>query len=164
MLEKMVEKYRIIDAVGNDVGKIKDVYLNIKTWNVSAIEYSPGALKKDRVFKIDQINRMDYEKSQIILNEGFEDMEKVDKAKSDLYPFQQLKKLNVVDKDGEKVGKVYNLDIPIEKLKDFKVWKVLIKVGMKERRLRLPTSEISSVMTDINLAKSLEEYQEKVEN
>ena len=57
----------------------------------------------------------------------------------------------------------YNIEIPVEKLEEYKVWKLLIKVGIKERRLRISPSEIKEIMEDINLSKSEEEYKAELE-
>ncbi len=163
MLEKMLEKYRVVDSVGNKVGKLKDVYLNLDTWKGTAFEYSPGALKKDKIFAVSQIDRMDHDKGTIILKDKFEDMDPPEKSKREMYPFKEIRKLQVVDSMGEKVGKVYNVDIPVEKLKDFKVWKLLIRVGIKDRRLRISPQEISEIMGVIKLEKTLEQYTEELE-
>ena len=163
MLEKMLEKYRVVDSVGNKVGKLKDIYLNLDTWKGTAFEYSPGALKKDKVFTVSQIDRMDHDKGTIILKDKFEDMDPPEKTKREMYPFKEIQKLQVVDSMGEKVGKVYNIDIPVEKLKDFKVWKLLIRVGIKDRRLRISPQEISEIMGVIKLKKTLEQYKEELE-
>ena len=163
MLEKMMEKYRVVDSVGNKVGKLKDIYLNLDTWKGTAFEYSPGALKKDKVFMASQIDKMDHDKGTIILKDKFEDMEPPEKSKREMYPFKEIQKLQVVDSMGEKVGKVYNIDIPVEKLKDFKVWKLLIRVGIKDRRLRISPQEISEIMGVIKLKNTLDQYKEELE-
>ena len=163
MLEKMLEKYKVVDSVGNKVGKLKDVYVDLDSWKGTAFEYSPGALKKDKVFMVSQISRMDHEEGNMILRDKFEDMDPPEKTKREMYPFKEIQKLQVVDSMGEKVGKVYNIDIPVEKLKDFKVWKLLIRVGIKDRRLRISPQEISEIMGVIKLKNTLDQYKEELE-
>jgi len=81
----------------------------------------------------------------------------------ELYPFNELKKHHVVDSEGEKIGKIYNLEIPIEKLRQYKVWKLLVKTGFKERRIRISPKEIKEIMDDIRLVKTIENYQDSNE-
>lgn len=158
MLAKLIEEYKVVNSVGNNVGKIKDIYIDLDTWMINSFEISPGALKKDFLLEISNIVKFDETDQIVIVKDDFESKEVPEHPKKNSYPYEELKKHNVVDSEGEKIGKVYNLEIPFEKLKTFKVWKVLIKTGFKDRRLRLNTSEITKVMDDINLSKTKDEY------
>ncbi|MFW3145664.1 MAG: PRC-barrel domain-containing protein [Thermoplasmatota archaeon] len=158
MLAKLIEEYKVVNSVGNNVGRIKDLYINLNTWMITSFEISPGPLKKDFLIKIDDVVKFDETDKMVIIKDEFEKKEIPKHPMKENYPFEELKKHNVVDSDDEKVGKIYNLEIPFEKLKTFKVWKVLIRTGIKERRLRLNTSEIVEVMDEIKLAKPEKEY------
>lgn len=158
MLAKLIEEYKVVNSVGNNVGKINDLYINLNTWMITSFEISPGALKKGFLIKVDDVVKFDETDKMVIIKDDFEKQDVPKHPMKENYPFEELKKHNVVDSEDEKVGKVYNLEIPFEKLKTFKVWKVLIKTGIKERRLRLNTSEIVEVMDDIKLAKPEKEY------
>ena len=43
------------------------------------------------------------------------------------------------------------------------MWKLLIRVGIKDRRLRISPQEISEIMGVIKLKKTLEQYKEELE-
>lgn len=158
MLAKLIEEYKVVNSVGNSVGKIKDIYIDLDTWMINSFEISPGALKKNILIDIEDIVKFDETDKIVIVKDEFESKEIPEHPKKSSYPFEELKKHDIVDSENEKIGKIYNLEIPFEKLKTFKVWKVLIKTGFKDRRLRLNTSEISEIMDDIKLAKTKEEY------
>lgn len=163
MLAEIMEKYKVVNSVGNNIGKIKDIYIDLNTWKITGFEISPGTLKKDFMIYIDEIIKFDDKDKIVIIKDEFDKVELPENPKKDMYPFDGLKKKNVVDSEGEKVGKIYNLEIPFEKLKVFKVWKILIKTGIRERRLRLPVSEVMSVVEDINLKGSESDYMEQAE-
>ncbi len=159
MLAKLIEEYKIVNSVGNHVGKVKDIFIDLDTWMIVEFEVSPGALKKDIMVKTDDVVKFDEVDKIIIVKDDYEAGEKPKHPMKGRYPFEELMKHNVLDAEGNKVGKIVNLEIPYEKLKAFKVWKVLIRTGIKDRRLRLDTSEIVEVMENIKLAKTEEEYQ-----
>ncbi|MEA3559222.1 MAG: PRC-barrel domain-containing protein [Candidatus Thermoplasmatota archaeon] len=158
MLAKIIEDYKVVNSVGNNVGKIKDIYIDLDTWLINSLEISPGTMKKDILIDVDDIVKFDETDKIIIVKDEFESKEIPTHPMKGNYPFEELRKHHVVDSEGEKIGKVYNLEIPFEKLKTFKVWKVLIKTGFKDRRLRINTSEITEVMDDIKLARKNEYY------
>lgn len=158
MLAKIIEEYKVVNSVGNHVGKIKDIYIDLNTWMIVGFEVSPGTLKKAIVIRTEDVVKFDDEDKIVIIKDDFESKEAPKHPMRERYPFEELRKHSVVDANGDKVGKIYNLEIPFEKLKAFKVWKVLIKTGITERRLRLNTSEITEVMDEIRLAKPEDEY------
>lgn len=158
MLENLIEKYKIESSQGETIGRIKDFIIDTESWRILQFEISPSILKKDLLVNTRDIREIDHEVKLIILKEGSETHEKPTKLDRGLISFHDLKKLHVTDRDGEKVGKIYHLEVPIEKLKTYKVWKVLIKVGIKERRLRLSTSEVREVEDEVALRGSLEQY------
>ncbi|MEA3559528.1 MAG: PRC-barrel domain-containing protein [Candidatus Thermoplasmatota archaeon] len=158
MLEKIIEKFKVVNSVGENLGKVKEVFLDVGEWEVVAFEISPGMLKKDYLLKISEIEKFDLEGLQMILKDEHEQGEVPKTPVKEMYPVDELKKLHVLDKDGEKMGKIYDIEIPYEKLKTFNVWRVLIKMGIKERRLRISPDEISEVMQEIKLKKAESEY------
>jgi sporulation protein YlmC with PRC-barrel domain len=159
MLAKLIEEYKVVNSVGNNVGKIKDIYIDLNTWMIVGFEITPGPLKKDQMLKVEDVVKFDETDKIVIVNDDFSSEEVPEHPTKEMYPFDELKKHQVLDSEGEKVGKIYNLEIPFEKLKTFKVWKVLVRTGISERRLRLNTSEIVEIMDDVRLAKKEEDYQ-----
>lgn len=159
MLADLMEKYKVVNSVGEEIGKIKDIYIDINTWKIVAFEISPGALKKNQTIRSRDVSRFDETSKHVLLKDGYETSEVPKQVLKEMYPFNELKKHHVVDKDGQKVGKIYNLEIPIEKLRQYRVWKLLVKTGLKERRIRISTKEIKEIMDDVRLVKTLEHYQ-----
>lgn len=158
MLTKILEEYKVVNSVGEELGKVKEAYIDLEKWTVAAFEISHGVLKKHYLLKTSEILKLDMENQQMLVKDDHETVEIPKTPTKVLYPMDELKKLHVLDKDGGKVGKLYNLEVPYEKLKNFNVWKVLIKTGFKDRRLRLSPAEISEVMTEIRLKKAENEY------
>lgn len=160
MMEELVEKYEITNSVGEHIGKIKEIYLDLDKWEIVAFKASPGALKKSFLVNISDIVKVDTTEMKLIAKDEITEVEVPEIPTKNLYPYNDLQKVHVVDSEGEKVGKITSLEIPYDKLKKFKVWKILIKTGFKDRRLRLAPTEIGKVMEEIHLVKTLESYQE----
>lgn len=163
MLEEMFEKYEIVNDVGEHIGKIKEVYIDLNTWEIKALKISPGVVKSSFMMDIGSIRTVDLERHKMIVEDSFERKDLPETASKSMYPYNDLQKHHVMDSEGEKVGKIYSLEIPYEKLKSFKIWKLLIRTGIKERRLRISPTEVGSVMKDINLRKKKDFYLDKEE-
>ncbi|MBN1539764.1 MAG: PRC-barrel domain-containing protein [Candidatus Thermoplasmatota archaeon] len=159
MLAKRIEDYKVVNSVGNNVGKIKDLFIDLNRWTIVGFRISPGALKKDFMVTVEDVLKFDEGDKIVIIKDDFRSGEVGERPMKERYPFEELGKHAVLDSEGEKVGRIYDLEIPFEKLKTFRVWKVLIKTGMTERRLRLNPSEIVEIMDQIRLAKAESEYQ-----
>ncbi len=158
MLAEVMEKYKVVNSVGNTIGRVRDIHIDLNTWRIEAFEISPGTLKKDFLIDTDEIIKLDETDMIVIVPDDFKKEDVPDTPKRDLFPFSEMKKKHVLDRDEEKVGRIYNLEIPFEKLKVFKVWKILIKTGFSDRRLRISTSEVDEIMDDITLKGTLEQY------
>jgi len=163
MLMKILEEYKVTNTVGEHVGKIKEAYLDLDKWEVVAFEVSPGALKKHILIDLSDMEKLDAEDKTLVLKDTYGTKDVPKSSMKGMYPLKDLLDLHVVDAEGEKVGKIYDLEIPYEKLHRFKVWKMLIRTGIKERRLRLSPSEVKEVMADIKLKKAEKEYVEHIE-
>lgn len=158
MLAKILEHYKVVNSVGEELGKVKEAYVDLEKWTVVAFEVSHGMLKKNYLLKVEEILKMDTEDQHILVKDEHEMVDVPKIPTKTMFPLDELKKLPVLDKNGDKIGKLYNLEVPYEKLKSFKVWKVLIRTGFKDRRLRISPTEISEVMKDIRLKKAESEY------
>lgn len=157
-MEQLFEKYEIVNSVGESMGKIKEVYIDLETWKIEALKISPGITKSSYLLKIGSIEDVNLEEHFMIINDEFEKGEIPKEPSKKLYPYDELQTKQVVDSDGEKVGKIYSVEIPYDKLGTFKIWKILIKTGIKDRRLRISPDEVKYVMKDINLKKKIDEY------
>ena len=160
MLLKIIEEYKVTNTVGELVGRIKEAYLDLDKWEIVAFKVHPGALKKNILIDLKDMDKLDIEEKTLILKDSYEAKEVPKIPVKGLYPLETLMDLHVVDAEGQKVGKIYNLEVPYEKLHRFKVWKVMIRTSIKERRLRLSPSEIKEVMKEIHLNKKEQEYVE----
>jgi sporulation protein YlmC with PRC-barrel domain len=158
MLAELIEKYKVVNSVGNTIGRVRDIHIDLNTWRIEAFEISPGTLKKDFLIGSDEVIKLDETDMIVIVPDDFKREDVPETPMKHLYPFSELKKKHVLDKDEEKIGRIYNLEIPFEKLKVFKVWKILIKTGFSDRRLRISTSEVDGIMEDIILKGTLDRY------
>jgi len=163
MLAELLDDYRVQTTVGEEVGKIKDVYFDIDSWMVSGFELSPGMFKKDRLLRIEDVKEIRDEEKLLIVGDDFQGAELPTNSTRTLFSLDEIRKKRILDRNNQKVGKIYNMEIPYDKLKKLKVWKVLIHTGIRERRLRIRPQEITDIKDEIKLAKSLEEYQKKME-
>jgi sporulation protein YlmC with PRC-barrel domain len=161
MLEEMLEKYEIVNSVGESIGKIKEIYIDLQSWDIKALKVSPGVIKSSFLLDIKEIRTVDLDKHRMVVGDEFEQGEIPSSPSKNMYPYDELTKRNVVDSDGQKVGKIYSLEIPYHKLGTLKVWKLLIKTGIKDRRLRISPTEVHEVMDDINLRKNIDFYQKR---
>jgi len=163
MLMELLEEYKVTNTVGEHVGRIKDAYLDLDKWEIVAFKVHPGTFKKNILIDLKDMDRLDMEDKTLVIKDNYDVREVPDTPMKGFYPVEELMNLTVVDADGSKVGKIYNMEIPYEKLRKFKVWKVLIRTGIKERRLRLSPSDIREVMQEIHLKKKEQEYVEQKE-
>jgi len=163
MLMELLEEYKVTNTVGEHVGRIKDAYLDLDKWEIVAFKVHPGTFKKNILIDLKDMDRLDMEDKTLVIKDNYDVREVPDTPMKGFYPVEELMNLTVVDAEGSKVGKIYNMEIPYEKLRKFKVWKVLIRTGIKERRLRLSPSDIREVMQEIHLKKKEQEYVEQKE-
>jgi sporulation protein YlmC with PRC-barrel domain len=158
MLMKLLEEYKVTNTVGEHVGRIKDAYLDLEKWEIVAFKVHPGALKKNILIDLKDMDSIDLEGATLVVKDDYETREVPKTPMKALYSVEDLMDLNVLDSEGKKVGRIYNLEIPYEKFQKFKVWKVLIKIEIMEKRLRLSTSEIMDVKKEVHLKKKEQEY------
>jgi sporulation protein YlmC with PRC-barrel domain len=158
MLEDMLEKYEIVSSVGDKIGKIKEVYIDIEAWEIKFLKVSPGVVKSSFLLDLKDVETVDLENHRMIVKDDYERGDLPDKPTKHMYPYDDLVKHEVVDIEEEKIGKIYSMEVPYKKLKSFKIWKLLIRTGLTGRRLRLSPSEIEEVMTKIKLKGTLASY------
>jgi sporulation protein YlmC with PRC-barrel domain len=154
-----LKDFKVYTRLGEEKGRVSGLIVDLSNWQIKDLIVSHGLLKKKVIIKFDDINVTDESEKKITVpgdvTEG--DMIKTSSLSAAIVDDALLNK-EVVSNDGEKVGKLYDFDIPL-KLKKWKIWKVLIKRKMKERRLRLGTEEIASVSETIILKKPMSEIE-----
>ncbi len=158
-----LKDFKVYSQIGEERGKLSGLIVDLKNWKVKNLIVSPRILKKKVVYKMDDLKEVkEHEKKVVIPGEvdGEEIPERESLSAAILDDVIIHKK--VVSKDGHDVGKIYDLDIPL-KLKHWMVWKILIKRGMKERRLRVGTDDIDNIGENIMLKMSISEIEEHEE-
>ncbi|UCH88699.1 MAG: PRC-barrel domain-containing protein [Thermoplasmata archaeon] len=149
-----LKDFKVYTTLGQEKGKISGLVVDLSNWQIRNVIVSPGLLKRKVFVRLEDVKEADeYEKKITIpgdVQEG--DIIKSSSLSAAIVDETLLNK-DVVSKDGEKVGELYDLDVPL-KLRRWKIWKVLIKRGMKQRRLRYGPEEIDSVAEKIILKRT----------
>ena len=152
-----LKHYEVVDKLGKDVGKVDDLIVDLSNWNVTGIKLVHGILRKKVIHKLEHVQKTDEHEKRIVIPADAPEEEPPEKSTfSSAFIDDDLVHKVVVSNDNSEIGKIYDVDIPIN-LKKWKVWKILIKRGMKERRLRVSPDEIAEVSDEIKLKKSLSE-------
>jgi sporulation protein YlmC with PRC-barrel domain len=152
-----LKAFKVVDKLGKDVGKIDDLIVDLSNWNITSIELSHGILRKKVIHKLDHIEKSDEHERKIVIPADAPEEEPPEKSSfTSAFLDDDLLGKKVISNDNNDVGKVYDFDVPIS-LKHWKIWKILIKRGLKERRLRVGPDEIDSVSEEVRLKKSLSE-------
>ena len=131
---------------GHEKGKINNIIIDIDKWTIDGIEVSTGLLKEQIYFPVDVILELDPVKKILLIDD---EGESIDSPVTDDLPLalaSDILSMKVITLEGEDVGKLYDFDIAT-KLKHWKVWKLLIKTGFNQRRLRISPTEVHD-MTD----------------
>ena len=68
LFKKKLKGFGIQTPMGDALGKVDDLLLDIKTWKVSKLVVSPGALKKDVTYDLSAISKFDEEGRKIIIS------------------------------------------------------------------------------------------------
>jgi sporulation protein YlmC with PRC-barrel domain len=155
-----LKDYKVYTSLGQERGKISGLVVDLSNWQIKNVIISPGLLKRKMFVKLEDIQEADESEKKITIPGDVQeaDMIKTSSISAAIVDETLIHK-DVVSKDGEKVGEVYDLEVPL-KLKKWKIWKVLIKRGMKERRLRYGPEEIESVSEKIILKRSFKAINE----
>lgn len=106
MLMKLLEEYKVANTVGEPVGRIKEAFIDLDKWEIVAFEVSPGALKKNILIDLKDMERLDLEGKTLIVKDTYEVKEIPKIPVMGFYPFEKLIDLKVVDADGAKVGRI----------------------------------------------------------
>ena len=66
MLMKLLEEYKVTNTVGEPVGRIKEAFIDLDKWEIVAFEVSPGALKKNVLIDLKDMERLDLEGKKLV--------------------------------------------------------------------------------------------------
>ncbi len=161
MLLQTILRSKCFTSLGDRVGKLVELYLEEGTWEIKYAALSRGFWRHDRYYPITYLI-VGQGKNITILPENV--VEAVDEeVATALLPATHFLGCEVVGKNDRSVGKLYDIDLFI-RYKKWSFWKILIRSGIKERRLRLDASLIGTVGKTLILTKTLAELQEDDES
>jgi len=160
MLYKQILKHNLVKPIEGKVGKLIGMIINTQTWQVShLVADRTGMLditETKVLIPLEYVKKIELDSNQFLLAEEHKEEEVPKVSKSDMFMCKDFINKKVLSSDGKKIGKIYDFDIP-EKLNVWKVWKIMIKTGLKKRRLRISPEDIKIVGKEIILQKSFEE-------
>jgi sporulation protein YlmC with PRC-barrel domain len=143
--------------MGDKMGKMKDLVIDTSNWKVKGLVISE---KKRRSLVNPHDLKIEWDNERIILSPEVKAIEDTQEKSSvhNLY-LSDLVKKHVISSDEEKVGRIFDVEITTE-LKDWEVWKLLIKVGFKKRRLRMRPKKISKLGKDVSIRMTKKEVED----
>ncbi len=161
MLYTKLKGYVIRTPGGIEPGKVSDLVVDLDDWLVTWLVVSEGLLKKHVAFPASAILSLDEFEKVVLIR----DMDPQNEPEEDptAARMKDLIGMKVSTAEGEDVGKLYDLDVTT-KLKKWTVWKVLIRMGFAERRLRIPPSDVRDISDQMiieplsNITGALEEH------
>lgn len=161
VLYSELQDYEVVNQLGKKIGKLDGMIVDFADWKVKNVILSHGILKKHVSVNLEKLKKADEEEKKLIIpTEAQEENIPESSSFNAAFVEDDLLGKKVVSSDDHEVGKVYDFDVPIS-LKRWKVWKILIKRGMKERRLRIGPEEIQSISDEIVLKKSISEIEDE---
>lgn len=166
MLGSKLEKFEVVDSLGEEVGKVKDVIVDTtkKEWKVKEIIVSKGILKGEAVFPFNAINKFDEEEKSVSLKEGakLQDFDE-EKLTHTYLSMDAVKDRDIFSIDEEEIGKIYDY-IVADSLTPWQVIKILIKPHehfLTGRRIRLDVENISKIKDVITVKLPKAELEKK---
>jgi sporulation protein YlmC with PRC-barrel domain len=163
VLYSELKHFKAYTPLGQEIGKVSGLVADLSDWHVKNIIISPGMVKKNVIYKLDDLQEvMENEKKIILAGEAPSEEPPEQSVINAAIVDDELIGKEVVSSDKQDVGKVYDFDVPM-KLETWPIWKVLIKRGIKERRLRLGPDEFESYGEKIVLKMSMDDIEGKEE-
>jgi sporulation protein YlmC with PRC-barrel domain len=164
VLYSELKDFKVYSQLGDDRGSINDLIIDLSNWDIKNLIISPGMIRKNVMYKPGDLKEVKESEKKIIISGDLNEEELPESSTfNSAFADNDLIGKEVVTKDNQDIGKVYDFDVPL-KLDNWMVWKILIKRGLKERRLRVGPDEIESVSDKIILKKSISEIDGQEEN
>lgn len=166
MLGSELEGFIVVDSLGEEIGKVKDVLVDTtkEKWHIKEIVFSGGILKGEGVFSFSAIKKFNESEKRIEFKEGTDLREYDEKKFSRRYlSMDSVKKREVFGSDEEEIGKIYDYVLATS-LTPWKVIKILIRPHehrLKGRRIRLNVKNISKIKDVITVKQSKDEAEKK---
>ena len=145
MLYSILKKCELTTPIGEKIGKITDLLVDIREtpWTVKKITLKTGMFGKSFAYPIDQVGKVNKAQKNVRVTGYVEPEQPPTLSKVDMMFLRDLAKKNAVTEDGEKIGKIYDFDVSTV-TKPWIVEKVLIKTGIKKRRLRISVDRVKT--------------------
>ena len=158
MLLKKLLKTKVYTSLGDAVGPLVEIYLDHDSWEIKYVMVSRGFGKQNKlIYPIHYLISTQRTNLTILPENVAENVS--EKEVKPLLAGNQILGLEVLTNDDKPLGKLYDVDISVS-YKKWSLWKLLIRTGRKERRLRLDASEIASIKKQIKLQKTLNEIED----
>ena len=161
-----LEKFEVVDSLGKEVGKVKDVIVDTtkKEWKIKEIIVSKGILKGEAVFSFNDIVKFEEEEKSISLKEGtkLQDFDE-EKLTHTYLSMDAVKDRDIFSSDKEEIGKIFDY-VVADTLTPWQVIKILIRPHehfLTGRRIRLDVENISKIKDVIIVHLSKTELEKK---
>ena len=157
MLHSQVKGFEFFKPIEGKIGKLVGMIIDTDKWRVTHFVISRGMGKSAKMLINEKfIKEFDISNNQILVTDEHEEEEVPTTSKREKFMCKDFIGITVMSVDGKKIGKVTDFDIP-EKLKIWKLWKIMISTGFKSRRVRIPPEDIKSLGQEMTLRKTYEE-------
>jgi sporulation protein YlmC with PRC-barrel domain len=155
VLYSELKDFKVYSKLGQEQGSVNDLIVDLSTWDIKNLIVSPSILKKNVAYDLGNLKEVNESEKRFIIPGDLEEKEVPEISTFNMaFADSELIGKEVVSKDSQDLGKVYDFDVPL-KLENWMVWKILIKRGIKERRLRISPYEIESISDKIFLKKTI---------
>ena len=91
-LAELLDDYKVVNSVGEHVGKIKDVFLDLNKWAISGFEVSPRIFKKAVLLRIEDVVEFKEKEKFVIVKDDFQGSEIPSTPMKNMFPFDELRK------------------------------------------------------------------------
>lgn len=150
MLYSILKKCELTTPIGEKIGKITDLLVDTREtpWTVKKITLKKRILGKSFAYPIDQVEKVNKTQKNVRVTGYVKPETPPTLSKLGMMFLGDLTKKNAVSEDGEKIGKIYDFDVSTL-TKPWTVEKVLIKTGIKKRRLRISVDRIKTIEKNV---------------
>lgn len=153
MLYSILKKCELTTPIGEKIGKITDLLVDTREtpWTVKKITLKTRRmLGKSSAYPIDQVEKVNKTLKNVRVKGYVEPETAPTLSKVDMMHLGDLTKKTAVTEDDEKIGKIYNFDVSTL-TKPWTVEKVLIKTGIRKRRLRISVDRVKTIEKDVTI-------------
>jgi sporulation protein YlmC with PRC-barrel domain len=151
MLYSILKECELTTRNGQKVGNITNLLVNTREtpWTVKKITFKTRALgRKTFAFPIDRVEKINKTQKTVLVIGYVEPEPSPTLPEVDATSLTDLTKKTAVSEDGENIGKISDFDISTL-TKPWTVNKIIIKTGIKKRRLRISVDRVKQVEKNV---------------